>query len=99
MMCHLASSNPGELVKVKQTGDRISPVVCFSCHDGQIAEEPNLPLHLAHAGRQNRPGLKCIDCHDPHDRSHSFRLLRGKRGPQNAQTAALDFCRDCHPDH
>ncbi|MGZ4815641.1 MAG: hypothetical protein ACXVZV_09545 [Terriglobales bacterium] len=84
---------------MKQTGDRISPVVCFSCHDGQIAEEPNLPLHLAHAGRQNRPGLKCIDCHDPHDRSHSFRLLRGKRGPQNAQTAALDFCRDCHPDH
>jgi hypothetical protein len=97
MQCRVAASVSDENGGQKPAS--FSYIVCLTCHDGQIAEEPNLPLHLAHAPRRGHVGLDCIACHDPHDRSHSFRLLRSKRGPQTEQSAALDFCRDCHTDH
>src|SRR3954471_2329998 len=82
MGCHLAARVSAETEGTGQARHQFSYLVCASCHDGQIAEEPNLPLHRAHAGSADKPGLKCIVCHDPHTRTDSYRLLRGKRGPE-----------------
>jgi predicted CXXCH cytochrome family protein len=68
--------------------------VCLSCHDGVASRSPDVG-----SSSHSRSGLDCLACHDPHDRSGSYRLLRGKFGPQTAQTAKLQFCRECHSNH
>src|SRR5579884_4172255 len=95
--CHHCTHSHATATDTASLEKKFSYRECLTCHDGQLAEEPNPTLHFAHIHIDKKEGLKCSICHNPHDRSGSFCMLRSKYGqPLTAKTAGLDFCRECH---
>ena len=107
--CHTSASPPVKVITAAATPEhgikiprvkitKASAPVCLSCHDGFTAQALD-QAHINHAPTDKHGGLDCLVCHDPHDRTRSYRMLRGRNGPETAQTAVLGFCRECHTDY
>lgn len=99
--CHTTTTTSGQQARVVsqvKLHAKVSWPTCLSCHDGLTASALD-DGHANHAPTKFHSGLDCLACHDPHDRSGSYRMLRGNHGPETAQTAVLNFCRECHSDH
>lgn len=94
--CHLPRESEGELLWAREpnsegTFSGLKPL-CFSCHDGTVANirkyafRDDSPLH------ETVPGVKgqdCDRCHDPHETGY---------GKFIKYSGGADFCHNCHEE-
>jgi predicted CXXCH cytochrome family protein len=92
--CHLPWEAEGERLWELRVEDE-GPLtgfrrLCFSCHDGTVADlgihafDTNLPEHFSQPGQR---GQDCDRCHDPHREGY---------GRYIKLPGAANFCQNCH---